>query len=135
MPAQVLQFPAMARTSRTIDVTPEPPNRVREWRMRYNLTLMDLSNKIGMAHGHLARIERGLRDLNQQWMERIGETLGIAPADLLLLKHGGLTENERELIEIYRALPPSLRQVYDSLRESHRDYVGPNTDKDERTRA
>ncbi|QQN75027.1 helix-turn-helix domain-containing protein [Croceicoccus sp. YJ47] len=113
----------MARTTR-LSREDEMPNRVRDLRKQREMTLVELAEKIGMAHGHLAKIERGHRDLNQQWMERIGAALDVEPADLLHPRDGGLTEEERDLIRTYRAVPAALRAGFDALRESARPYMG-----------
>lgn len=122
--AAVLQFPPMARTERSTGKPDTTPNRVRYWRKRLGMTMEELAEKVGLHFTHLGKIERGERDLNQQWMVRIAEAMEVEPADLLLLEDGGLSDEERDLVNIYRHIPASLRTAFDALRESHRQFIG-----------
>ena len=114
----------MARNQRN----PAAPaaNRVREWRKARGLSLHELAAAVGagLSFGHLARIERGQRDLSIYWMERLAPVLDCAPADLLNPELGGLSARERLLIDTYRDLPEGLRAGYDALRESHQPFRG-----------
>ncbi|RVQ67674.1 XRE family transcriptional regulator [Croceicoccus ponticola] len=109
----------MPSTNRTISEPISPPNRVREIRKIRNMTLTELSARIGMAHGHLAKIERGLRDLNHQWSVRIARELSVLPADLMTTGDGGLTDTERRIIDTYRRSPESWRVGYLVLCDAH----------------
>lgn len=110
----VLQFPAMAR------IDPAAlPNRVREHREAAGYTLRDLSAKIGLAHGSLHRIETGVRELNQYWMERLSEVLGVPLADFLHPWQGGLTADERALIDAYRAMDSAGRRMIHAAADAH----------------
>lgn len=114
----------MTKTPRKTHDPEAAPNRVRELRKAKGMTLQELAGRIGMAVSHLAKIERGLRDLNQQWMMRIAPHLGVEPADLLMPEEGGLTEDERALIATLRGLPAAMRSSYFALQASHAPYVG-----------
>lgn len=79
---------------------------------------MAVASEIGMAVSHLAKIERGMRDLNYQWMLRIARELSVHPADLLLPVDGALTARERKLIEAYRVADLHVIRAFDAMAES-----------------
>jgi transcriptional regulator with XRE-family HTH domain len=56
---------------------------IRAWRLHRGQTLEQLSERIGVTHGALSRIERGLRPYNQIQLEAAASALDCRPADLL----------------------------------------------------
>lgn len=116
----VLSFPIMPRPK-----IEDLPNRVRYWRKQRGLTLRQLAPIVGIAFPSLGKIETGKLDLRHYWMERIAAALDVAPADLLPLGHGGLTEKERELVETYRELPEANRRVIDGVKDTLQPWRGP----------
>lgn len=119
MSASVLQFRPMPTPKRD-----NLPNRIRHWRELQGLTLRDLAPRVGLAHGSLARIETGAQELGQYWLVRIAAELKVAPADLLPAAQGGLSEDERRLIDTYREVPEANRRVIESVIESQQGYRG-----------
>jgi len=99
------------------------PNRVREFRKKRKLTLQKAAPLIGLSWAHLARIEKGERELNTIWMERIGRVLNCTPADLLSPDLGGLSENEREFVKLIRELPELNRRAIEAILESQRQFL------------
>lgn len=128
--AVVLQFPSMAKQP-SEEVL---PNRVREWRKRAinpatgkGFTLKEAAPRIGLAWSHLARIETGGRELSTVWMERIAAAFGCTPADLLNPEMGGLSIEERQIIDLLRNLPEANRRMVDAMLESQHAFLpGPN---------
>lgn len=118
--AVVLNFPCMENDR------PDPalPNRIRFWRVKRKLTLKGLAGTLGMSHGHLANLERGLRELNVATMERIAKALGVSAADLLRESDGGLSERERLIVETYREVPEAMRRSLDAVAESQQPFRG-----------
>jgi len=57
---------------------------IREWRKHRRLSLEVLSERIGITHGTLSRIERGLLPYGQQQLEDLARELGTDPASLLV---------------------------------------------------
>jgi transcriptional regulator with XRE-family HTH domain len=101
---------------------PNYPNRVRELRMAKGLTQGELGALVGLGVAHVSRIENGKRDLTQYWMEKFSLALDVAPVDLLGGEYGGLTPEERQLIDTYREIPAHMRTTFDALRESHQPF-------------
>lgn len=58
-------------------------NRIREWRERRGLSQIELAEKVNTSSQQIGKLEAGARRLAQNWMERLAEALGCAPADLL----------------------------------------------------
>lgn len=119
--ARVLQFPAMAKREHIY----HGPNRAREYRKARRLTLQAAAPLVGLSWTHLARIETGERELNTVWMERLGKAFDCAPADLLPLEMGGLTVQERDWVNVLRALPEAARAGIAAMIESQRQFVIP----------
>lgn len=118
--AIVLQFPAM---SRNLDLE-SLPNRIRFWRLQRGHTLKELSAITGIAFGHLAKLETGVRELNMARLERIAQALDVPPADLLPLAFGGLSPRERMLVDTYRDVPDGLRKSLEAVAESQQPFRG-----------
>lgn len=57
---------------------------VREWRQHRGLTLEQLAERIGVTHGALSQLERGLVNYTQPMLEAIAEALDCEPADLIM---------------------------------------------------
>lgn len=63
-------------------VSDDSPNRIRELRKGRGWTLEHLADHVGTTPKQLSRLERGERNLTQDWMLRISEALGTSPAAL-----------------------------------------------------
>ncbi|KPH59169.1 helix-turn-helix transcriptional regulator [Novosphingobium sp. ST904] len=100
------------------------PNRIRELREQAELSLEKLGQLSGIHFSNLAKIETGEREMKDHHMEQLSKALGIAKADLLNPEDGGLTPEERALIDTYRDLPVALRKTFDALRDSHQVFRG-----------
>lgn len=57
---------------------------IREWRKYRGLTLERLGARVGLTHGALSKIERGLRHYNQLQLEALADALNTDPASLLM---------------------------------------------------
>jgi transcriptional regulator with XRE-family HTH domain len=100
------------------------PNRVREWRLKRGFTLKALAADARLAFAHLSKIELGQRELTQEAMDRLALALGCLPADLLATDRGGLTEQERYLVETYRQVPAAGRAAINAVAESQQAWRG-----------
>lgn len=67
----------MARTDR-------PPHFIRKWRKFRGLSLEQLSERVGMTHGNLSRIERYIVPYNQTLLESLAEELRTDTASLIM---------------------------------------------------
>ncbi len=57
---------------------------IREWRKYRGLTLEKLADQVGITHGNLSRVERGLRPYSQTLLEALSDALKTEPASLLM---------------------------------------------------
>ena len=112
----------MAKRSR---LDPSLPNRIRFWRMLRNQTLVELGEQIGLPGPNLSNIETGKRQLTVPVMQRIANALGVTVADLLRLEVGGLTSEEREMIDTFREIPEPNRRLVLGVLESQKIYRSP----------
>ena len=118
--ATVISFPPMTKRPATADL----PNRIRELREEAGLTLNELAPKAGVSTGQLSNLETGKRELTMPVQERIAAALGVMVADLLLPEMGGLTEQERWLIETFREVPDAARAAMAAVAESQQPFRG-----------
>lgn len=112
---------------------PVIPNRIREWRKARDLTLGELAPRVGLTLGHLGNLERGTRELTKPVMERLAKALDCDEADLLNTDNGGLTEEERRIIEIFRAASEPGKGAIRAVAESQQPYAAPPAEDDRKT--
>jgi transcriptional regulator with XRE-family HTH domain len=55
---------------------------LREWRLRNELTLVDLSGLTGLSDGFLSRLERGKRNLSPLERVRVARAVGARVEEL-----------------------------------------------------
>lgn len=58
-------------------------NRIRYFRRRQNLTLKELADAVGTTPQTVSRLETEVMTLSADWLERIAQTLGVHPTELL----------------------------------------------------
>lgn len=68
-------------------------NNIRALRQERGLTLSQLAGQVGMSTPHLSEIERGVKNLNNQHMERLSKALRGQPYELITEK--GDTNSDR----------------------------------------
>lgn len=61
------------------------PNHLRAWRLRREMTLEELANKVGTNSNVIGYLETGERGLSAKWLRRLAPPLGLTPG--LLLDH------------------------------------------------
>lgn len=79
---------------------------IREWRQYRRLTLVQLAERIGITHGQLSKVERGLRPYSQPMLEKLAEELGTEPASLLMRN----PTDPEGIWSIWDQVPPTERQ-------------------------
>lgn len=97
-----------------------PDNRIREFRKKAGLSQAELGERIGMHQTHVGNIENGARSLTIEWARRIAKALDVTVADLLCGDDNPfrLDEDERELIETYRAASEGERETIRRVSEA-----------------
>jgi len=75
---------------------------IREWRKFRGLTLVQLSNRVGITQPSLSRIETGKQPYSQPILEALSEALACEPSDLI----GRLPGAPNELTVLINKVPP-----------------------------
>ena len=86
---------------------PKARHFIRAWRKHRGYTLEQLAEMVGVTHGALSQLERGLTNYTQPMLEAIAEALSCAPADLIM------RDPNSEIWSIYdqiKELPPADRE-------------------------
>lgn len=84
-------------------------NRIRELRLKSNLTQRQLARKVGASHQQIQLLERGHRDLRLSWIKRIASALNCEPWELLDKAGGSMSQDEWDIVNKYRSLPPDQK--------------------------
>ena len=58
--------------------------KIRQWRQYRGFTLVQLAERVGITHGQLSKVERGIRPWGQPLLEILAEELGTDPVSLLM---------------------------------------------------
>jgi transcriptional regulator with XRE-family HTH domain len=82
------------------------PNNIAMYRKAAGLTQEALASAIGTSRSMLVKLERDERPLTGDWLEKIGDAVGIAPH--LLIAPPGALPNEDELAEMIASAQQTL---------------------------
>lgn len=99
-----------------------PTNRLRELRSGAALSLAKVAEGCNTNAAQIQKLETGERDLDYGWMLRLAAFFNVRPADLLLAHDGGLSANERRVIDTMREVPSHVREVIDAMIESQQRF-------------
>lgn len=61
-----------------------PAHYIRQWRQHRGYTLEQLAEMVGVTHGALSQLERGITNYTQPMLEALAEALACEPADLIM---------------------------------------------------
>ena len=61
-----------------------PGHFIRQWRRFRRLTLEQLAERVGVTHGAISQLERGLTNYNQGMLEALARELNCEPGDLIM---------------------------------------------------
>lgn len=110
MSADILHFSSMD----------EAPNRIRELRLAAGLSQQALGEAMGISKMTVSDLERGKIRLDIDYMRRVARALGVATTDVLPLEDNdaGLSFDERQWLEQYRAASPELREQLQKIADA-----------------
>lgn len=74
------------------------PNNIASYRKAAGMTQQALADAIGTTRNMLAKLESGSRDLTSDWLEKIGQAVGVEP--YLLIAPDTLIPSESELEQL-----------------------------------
>jgi len=78
---------------------------IREWRKYRGLTLERLAARVGLTHGTLSKIERGLLPYSQYQLELLADALNTDPPSLLMRN----PKDPDGIWTIWEQIPPEER--------------------------
>ena len=95
--------------------------RIKELRAARNLTLETVAGAIGTSAPHLSQMERGIKRINNTWLERISKFYGVSISELFSSDQDRTYD---DLMSIMKDLPPEdqarVRQFAAALASSKR---------------
>ena len=75
---------------------------IKETRKAAGMSQEALSKASGVSVKDISKVERGIEDLAPEKLEAVAKALDVTP-ESLLLPEGPLTDDEKELLELYRS--------------------------------
>lgn len=120
MTATLLKFPIMTKK---LD---NPPNRIREHRVKRGLTLAELSGRTNIDAAYISKMELGDRRETLSHLRVLATHLGVTVGDLLNSEDNpdSLTEEERMVVDTMRD-DPHFAHSASTLAEARQSYSPP----------
>lgn len=76
-------YPLMSKVQTNFKAKPAR-HFIRQWRKHRGYTLEQLAEMVGVTHGALSQLERGLVNYTQPMLEALAVALSCEPADLIM---------------------------------------------------
>lgn len=96
-----------------------PRHFIRQWRTFRGLTLEQLAERVGVTHGALSQLERGLVNYTQPMLESLAFALRCEPADLIMRdpesESWSIFDSVRDLPEVEQR---RIAAVIDAMRKT-----------------
>ncbi len=93
---------------------------VKQARKRAGLSQADVAKRAGFSDSYLSEIERARRNPSAEALERIAETLGLRPYQLLLEEDDWELRDRLETVtSMYRDLKDGLNSMLDEALRRH----------------
>lgn len=83
--------------------------KIAELRTKKGLTQSELAELIDTSQSYLSQIEAGRKQPSIKMMRRISEALGCSFSELM--NGAELTDDEKELLDLYRKSPAGFKSV------------------------
>lgn len=87
-------------------------NVLYEMRIRKKMTQKDIADATGTTANQISRLENGDRELTPKWLERLSKALNCSKGELL--GEEGVSEEEREILDMYKQLSADQKNVIKS---------------------
>ena len=87
-------------------------NVLYEMRIRKKMTQKDVADATGTTANQISRLENGDRELTPKWLERLSKALNCSKEELL--GEEGISEEEREILDMYKQLSADQKNVIKS---------------------
>lgn len=84
----------------------DPRHYIREWRKYRGLSQEALAEHLGVTHGAISQVERGITGYTQPMLEGMAEAMECTPADLIMRDPGSDAVDQ----SVFDGLSPELRK-------------------------
>lgn len=100
-------------------------NVLYEMRIRKKMTQKDVADATGTTANQISRLENGDRELTPKWLERLSKALNCSKGELL--GEEGISEEEREILDMYKQLSADQKNVIKSTLSAFLSAAGKQT--------
>lgn len=76
------------------------------------MTQRQIADAVGVEPDHISKLENGDRRLSPEWIERLSKVLNCSKGELL--GEEGVSEEEREILDMYKQLSADQKNVIKS---------------------
>lgn len=77
------------------------------------MTQRQIADAVGVEPDHISKLENGDRRLSPEWIERLSKVLNCSKGELL--GEEGVSEEEREILDMYKNLTPEKKQAVKAM--------------------
>ena len=88
-------------------------NPLYAMRVQKKMTQKDVAEAIGASVQQISKLENGERKLAPEWLERLSKALNCSKGELL--GEEGVSEEEREILDMYKNLTPEKKQAVKAM--------------------
>lgn len=88
-------------------------NPIYAMRVQKKMTQKDVAEAIGASVQQISKLENGERKLAPEWLERLSKALNCSKGELL--GEEGVSEEEREILNMYKNLTPEKKQAVKAM--------------------
>jgi len=83
-----------------------------EIRRARGMTQRQIAEAVGVEPDHISKLENGDRKLSPEWIDRLSKVLNCSKGELL--GEEGISEEEREILDMYKQLSADQKNVIKS---------------------
>ena len=83
-----------------------------EIRRARGMTQRQIAEAVGVEPDHISKLENGDRKLSPEWIDRLSKVLNCSKGELL--GEEGVSEEEREILDMYKQLTDDQKNVIKS---------------------
>ena len=84
-----------------------------EIRRARGMTQRQIAEAVGVEPDHISKLENGDRKLSPEWIDRLSKVLNCSKGELL--GEEGVSEEEREILDMYKNLTPEKKQAVKAM--------------------
>lgn len=89
------------------------------------MTQRQIADAVGVEPDHISKLENGDRKLSPEWIDRLSKVLNCSKGELL--GEEGISEEEREILDMYKQLSADQKKVIKSTLSAFLSAAGKQT--------